>query len=108
MSEQSRPRERSDFEKAIQQYVEAVDAADERLEQVYKKANEMYEAGKLSEAYHHLLVYFMLDQEAHLRNTQMRTILYQSYGRALDYCGVLDPQETLQKISRLGRELEAG
>ncbi|MBQ8626733.1 MAG: hypothetical protein IJ419_11290 [Agathobacter sp.] len=108
MSEQSRPRERSDFEKAIQQYIEAVDAADERLEQVYKKANEMYEAGKLSEAYHHLLVYFMLDQEAHLRNTQMRTILYQSYGRALDYCGILTPHEALQKASPLSRELQAG
>ena len=88
--------------------VEAVDAADERLEQVYKKANEMYEAGKLSEAYHHLLVYFMLDQEAHLRNTQMRTILYQSYGRALDYCGILIPHEALQKASPLSRELQAG
>ena len=67
-------REKSQFEKSIEQYITSVDAADERLEQLYTKAKGFYESGKHLEAYNTLLVYFMLDQEAHLRDSQMHMI----------------------------------
>lgn len=107
MSEQSTAHELSAFQQAIHQYVEAVDASDEKLADVYRTANAFYSAGKLSEAYHTLLVYFMLDQETHLRDIQMHAALTQMYGRAINYCKMSSDPDNRFEESKLARELGA-